>query len=66
MCKGVLETMEWVPRTVKMSYATCAIDGPSLDHVSFITMLDEASNAVMMRWVEEVEAAIKATLAFNT
>lgn len=65
--KAVLEGMTWVTRNVTFSYATCAIDGPSLDHVSFIVMLDRESNERMMQWVEEVEARIEAAgVSLNT
>ena len=58
--KGVLEAHRWDPISIKLSYATCAVDGPSLEHVSFIIMLDEQSNAAMMQWVAQVEAEIRA------
>jgi len=50
----------WQPQRLNLSYATCAVDGPSLDHVSFIVMLDEASNRLMMDWVLRLEARIQA------
>merc|ERR1711924_218248 len=58
----------WRPHELKFSIVTCAIDGsiyPNetginlLDHVSFILMLDEESNRVMMDWVAELESAIR-------
>jgi len=58
--KTVLENVTWVPRAVNFSYATCAIDGPTMDHVSFIVMLEEESNQEMLTWVEEVEDKIAA------
>merc|ERR1712154_717895 len=38
---------------------TCATDGPSLDHVSLILMLDEKSNNLMMKWVTDLEHKIE-------
>mmetsp|Transcript_15198 Transcript_15198/g.34480 ORF Transcript_15198/g.34480 Transcript_15198/m.34480 type:complete len:314 (-) Transcript_15198:15-956(-) len=50
----------WRPRSVSLSHVTCAIDGPALDHVSFIIMLDQESNRRMQAWVAELEAHIRA------
>jgi len=50
----------WKPKNLNLSYATCAIDGPALDHVSFIVMLDEESNRQMMQWVTDMENRIRA------
>ena len=58
--RGILESWQWPAITVQFSHATCAIDGPSLDHVSLILMLDAASNARVYREVERLEAAIRA------
>lgn len=49
----------WKPEKLNVSYATCAIDGPALDHVSFILMLDKASNQMMMNWVLDMEHRIQ-------
>eukprot|EP00929_Paragymnodinium_shiwhaense_P042488 TRINITY_DN21978_c0_g1_i2.p1 TRINITY_DN21978_c0_g1~~TRINITY_DN21978_c0_g1_i2.p1 ORF type:complete len:318 (+),score=20.07 TRINITY_DN21978_c0_g1_i2:107-1060(+) len=55
--KAVLQNWQgWTPHNVSLSYVTCAVDGPALDHVSFILMLDEASNDLMHRWVASLEA----------
>eukprot|EP00929_Paragymnodinium_shiwhaense_P042489 TRINITY_DN21978_c1_g1_i1.p1 TRINITY_DN21978_c1_g1~~TRINITY_DN21978_c1_g1_i1.p1 ORF type:complete len:350 (+),score=24.31 TRINITY_DN21978_c1_g1_i1:60-1109(+) len=54
--KALLQTWKgWTPHNVSLSYVTCAIDGPALDHVSFILMLDEASNNLMHRWVASLQ-----------
>jgi len=61
--RQVLEDWDWEQseETVGFSFATCAIDGPSIEHVSFILMLDEASNSKMARLVQRVESAIEAS-----
>ena len=59
--KAVLEGWEhWPAEEVGFSYVTCAVDGPAIDHVSLILMLDEQSNDRMYRLVERVEATIEA------
>jgi len=58
--KSVLEKWDgWRPRSVDLSHVTCAIDGPSIEHVSFIVMLDSESNRVMMQWVAELEEHLR-------
>lgn len=57
--RSVLDMIDWQPHEVGLSYTTCAVDGPSLDHVSFIIMLDAESNAKMMQWVAAVEEKIR-------
>ena len=58
--RAVLEGCQWPTIPVRFSHATCAMDGPALDHVSLILMLDAASNARVYREVERLEAAITA------
>ena len=60
--RHVLEDWDWESseETVGFSFATCAIDGPSIEHVSLILMLDAASNLKMNRLVQRVESAIEA------
>lgn len=58
--KAVVETWEgWTPHQVKFGDITCAVDGPSPDHVSLIIMLDEESNRLMMQWVGSLEQALR-------
>lgn len=55
---SVLNEFEWKPINVSFDFVTCAIDGPSDDHVSIILMLDEESNKRMMPIIENVERLI--------
>jgi len=58
--KSVLEKWDgWQPHSVDLSHVTCAIDGPAIDHVSFIVMLDPESNLVMMQWVTQLEEHLR-------
>eukprot|EP01006_Ploeotia_vitrea_P066486 TRINITY_DN95064_c0_g1_i1.p1 TRINITY_DN95064_c0_g1~~TRINITY_DN95064_c0_g1_i1.p1 ORF type:complete len:275 (+),score=8.53 TRINITY_DN95064_c0_g1_i1:29-853(+) len=56
----VLESYDWQPHDVKFDRVECRVDGPTDNHVSFIAMLDNASNLKMQLWVRDVEQKIAA------
>lgn len=58
--KAVLENWDgWTPHEVKFSSVSCAMDGPTFDHVSLVINLDEPSNALMMSWVAALERKLE-------
>jgi len=58
--KHVWSSTTWPAFNVTFGKPAWRIDGDGPDHFSIIVLLDEESNARMVEWADEVEAAIEA------